>query len=127
MNKIENHVTSPELSKQLRDKGFRKDSCFYWYEDEGIWKLTEIFDETLDDIPAYLLSELLEYLQKQYPIGKLTLYKPENLLSNNLWQYGSDMNLPCTYFEDKNMCNAVAKTILWLINNKYIKPDTERE
>jgi len=167
MNQIENHITSFELSKQLWDKGFRKESihCYYVIEDDtekppwiimNMKPTNKVEDiEGVNVYPAYLLSELLEYVPytvKEHKLKKVFVRNVKYFQDENTWglmyEYDDDTCLNNVFesvhasgtaktkdademifdwFWDKSLIQATAKTILWLLQNEYIKPDTEIE
>ena len=77
--KIENQVVSLDLSKRLKELGFKQDSLFYWwsYEDdfEGSikWKIDHKSRLFIDDnvISAYTVAELGEMLPAYIETWKL--------------------------------------------------------
>ena len=72
---LEQHCTSLEQSKMLRELGFRKEPTFYWNVDGKKLAINTFNREvlyTMDDIkrksyPAYLLDELMVHIPDEIP------------------------------------------------------------
>jgi len=80
--KLENQVTSLEISRQMKEAGFPQDSYWYWAEDEGIICRHEQIKNSEDYINGYFISaytvaELGEILPCRY-INDDTIYSDED-------------------------------------------------
>lgn len=129
---IENHVTSLELSKQLKELGVKQESEFRWFPfDKGVrgwqivrldyselkgWRYYRKNNKDFDFYSAFLSSELGELLKNngvtcnwQYDTDgtwKWTAYQPSRLNSS---------------FNDETECNARAKMLIYLIQQRLAK------
>jgi len=140
-NILENHVVSLELSKRLHELGLNKKSIYYWvdgklltnfnntyldqfftvkcispYSDDNSYALNKTFV-----YPAYLASELLDEFPADYEI----IRKQSEYIDGSKV---IDFILYCekdgvhTYFEQgKNLCNVIAITLIYLIENGLVK------
>jgi hypothetical protein len=101
---IENHVTSLEISKKLKEIGIKQKAFHSWGKLNGEWKLT--FDENCTEIvSAFMLSELLKMLGG-------TQHEKFRLISENHSRFLTNWNL---LFQEENICDLTAKEILYHI------------
>jgi len=124
---IESHVTSLELSRKLHELGVNKPSIYYWHEgndinDEGheVYRL-ELLNyqhSYLESYAAYLSSELLPILPKKIA---------NNDCHERYLYIDTSLDYTLYYFEDvdnqsdENFANAIAKMLIYLIENGYVK------
>lgn len=129
---IESQVTSLELSKKLKDLGVKQDSLFYWYKNP-----IKIIDDTFfieyeesinvniyRDYPdpiklysAYSASELLELLPDKIKIENINYYFDIKKTHFNYIASYNDLTTLIIDESDKNVCNALAKILIRLIEN----------
>jgi len=110
--KLEDQVTNLELSKRIKELGVKQESFFYY---EFI-TLTEDYhiswdnSSSKDNYSSFTASELLEMLPK---------YTYEIIVSLR-W-----IDIACEFleisFKADNLCNALAKMLISLIENKIIE------
>lgn len=138
MTNIQKHVTSLELSKKLKELGFKQESYFSWIRRErerkySVWNPTEesefsIGDE-VDKIPAYLASELWELLPEflaesdgyysRWHVTWSLLPDAELRMVNNIMGHSLE------YFtdDDKSVANVIARAMIYLMENGYWEPE----
>lgn len=124
---IENHTTSLEISRKLKELGVPQNGHFYWDVDlEGgkpeLFSLGQIKPSWLrpsNTCSAFLASELGEIL----PVVQV-----DNNGSNwNLKiEHDFDMRWRCFYgndgyFSDENLANCLGKILIYLIENGLLK------
>ena len=107
-NDLSSKVTSLELSKALWNRGARVETEFLRDGDTGETRINIHFMEMIEQYnnnpawsniyPAYLLIELLEVMPRDLGEGRSFLL-----------------------IFDLKPCNAVAKTLLWLIDEKHVE------
>lgn len=124
--KLENQVTSLELSKRLKELGVKQDGIFWWVQHknpvEDQTPRVEIGYDAYEHVykilvSAFTVSELGEMLKSLY-IGKEAPGKiifPEYMPSIDKW---------CSYLygniEEKTEADARTKILIYLIENKFI-------
>lgn len=146
--KIENHVTSLELSKRLKELGVKQDSYFNWIRDlKSDFRVYHIifpeFTKDKEKYSAFTASELGEMLPKKIVINKDSQEKTEYfidisfksskwVIDYNHYEYddvqsfcAEELNLPYNYdfifFYDENEANCRAKLLIALIEQGYVK------
>lgn len=89
---IEQHVTSLELSQQLKELGFPQDSLFYWvkfkgdypihvYSSELIGPFTEYAESSVEfKVSAYTASELMEFYDIKNAHHGIKLFKSPGII-----------------------------------------------
>lgn len=119
--KIENQVTSLELSKKLKELGVKQESAFYWYFsiDDNKWKITDnelLKDERWEWCFAFTVAELGEMLPKH-----CKSFQAYNTKKNNKWwcEYSQYGVIDTKYAETE--ANARAKMLIYLLENNLIK------
>jgi len=143
---IEDHVTSLEFSKELKEIGVRQDSLFYWniYLDhkkecpEVSWELS--FGKMHDlSISAFTISEILEFLPAKittYPnssFGTFVLTLKKSPIKSI--QYVVNYECGTNHFPileglfngnlcNENLGNVLAATFISLANDKLIEIPT---
>lgn len=123
--KLENQVVSLELAKKLKELGVKQESLFYWVRrdmqaDDSVVqimqnKIHESYGETL--CSAFTVAELGEMLPKE----KMTFV---NWFESG-WRidYGTERDEHSrvgAHLIDKNLANAIAKMVIYLLENKII-------
>ncbi len=127
--KIEQQVTSLELSKRLQKLEVKQESLFYWWSllkneyilkiKEELFSKTELFAAVGSCYSAFTASELLEML----PVfiqgyNQLTIQKCNN---------GFETFYSCSRtelgFDSKDECltNSLAKMLIYLLENKLME------
>jgi hypothetical protein len=133
---ITNHVVNLELSKRLHELGIAKCSIFYWglggdiYPDRAIvlpFSEEEIL--TYDKrYAAYTASELLEILPPEIEIDKINRFFIEitrRIIDNNFIVEYTDVDLSCHFEVEKNICNALAKMAIYLVESGLMEVKDE--
>jgi len=118
---LENQVTSLELSKRLKELGFKQESLFYWSKNGGQkWKIENSFYFKVDkraDISAYTAADLgdmlPEYVEKDEKIYWLKGYKLLEYVENYTY------NSLCIFRADTE-ADARAKMLIYLRENNLI-------
>lgn len=120
---IDNHVTSFELSKRLKELGVDHGFNYVWLENinDGqihvdascVLSILSYANNYKFIAPAYLATEILEMLPYDIEIYidseiKIITLLREGCLENNK-------------FEDKNIATALAKIMICLLENKLIE------
>lgn len=111
---IENHVTSLELSKKLKEAGVKQESCFYYANKKGKI-VASSYKEThsqLGFVSAFLASELGEMVKDH-----MSDIRPCNAGWEVFRHIGQNEK---EYLVEKNMSNAMAKMLLYLLENNLI-------
>lgn len=138
---IENHVTSLELSKQLKELGVKQESIFFWVKYSGvhpsgnsyncehqIWGISEV-EQALEDIE----KEESEFEAFEHTSAFLSSELGELLKNNGVtcnWQLDTDGTWKWTAyqpsrlnssFNDEAECNARAKMLIYLTQQRLAK------
>lgn len=127
--KLEDQLCNLELSKKLKELGIKQESLFFWEVlDENAYgirfevKFLPFSCPGIEKYSAFTASELLEML-------------PRNLMGNTLSVIPSEKHFCCRYdfmamhyscldkLPDKNLANACAKMLIYLIENKLYDPN----
>lgn len=134
---IEKHCISLDLAKRLHELGIDKPSLFWWgvgdYQDPDVIKIAPFQNEecwTYDKMyHAYIATELLEMLPKKLN-GSDDLefninigYEDDGVFIEYL-HYHYNGALECEdewHARDKNMCNALAEMLIYLVENKLVE------
>jgi hypothetical protein len=144
MNNLEKICASQKLSKELCDLGFPQDTLFMWVKCE-LWKEPKIrFCDLASKFKADCLSGKREYAYAAPTCGELGEVLPvivikENglpfehnkkyILSINRFKKSKKWSISYVrrdsqdFFEetDKILANAMAKMLIYLLKNKFIK------
>ncbi len=125
--KIENQVCSFELAEKLKELGVEQNSLYYYSQgplDDSLQlgKLDNGWSEPVENISAFTATELLEMLpefilpETEDEDYVLTIRQNEGCWSIN---YIYDLNIIALdgEFEDINICNALAKMLIYLKEN----------
>lgn len=134
-----NHCVSLELSKQLKEAGYKQEGEFcyslvqYGIEGKKEWGLSK--NSSMVGIPENseiercvtpLASEIMEMLPREIFLDgefwELTIRKYEDMKKGYIVQYARrDISaLSCSLFFDTNLCNALALMWLYLRKEKLI-------
>lgn len=114
--KLEDQVCSLELSKKLFELGVKQESLFCWrcIEEESVFITWNGKFTIGDSYSAFTASELLESLPIWSDISK----RDENDYMCRVFEKDTDINH--NSFDD-NPCDALAKMLIHLIENKIIE------
>ncbi len=115
---IKDQVCSLELARRLKELGVEKESYFEWlfYPEKMEWKASPAFKNQIG-YSAYTASELGELLpnwvqikrnDNQFEVGTLT------------WINKCEYDWNC-YAGDRYLANALAKMLIFLLENKLIE------
>ena len=123
--KLENQVVNLELSKKLKELGVKQES-YFWHrffkaDDGDDYYILGVHDKPAmlpEDISAYTVAELLEMSPASTSILKRTDIKTDTIPRYYVetFEHYRDSDW------DKNPANALAKMLIYLIENKLIKP-----
>lgn len=121
---LESQCCSFELARKLKELGVKQKSLFcYTFENNLEFLPVEIRNSNMV-IAAFTASELLEVLPKF--IGEYFIVVLPDL--RKYWsieyvdsEYAPMGVYPYVYCTDKNLCNALAKILIFLIENKIIE------
>lgn len=144
---IEQHVTSLELSMRLDELGVKKESVFCWADEKKIIMCT-LLDEFVSEIHyAYLASELGEMLPNYIVCEKLAPFDNYRIAINKFISVNEQshfnnyvISYECDSTEvhgatawlrrkltkgiyDPNLSNAMAKMLIHLIENGFVKAE----
>lgn len=123
-------VVNLELSKRLKELGVKQESLFKWsyYEkrdemtDSYFW-IVKHLSRTIGDneYSAFTASELLEMLPNEINNSEYiyVIQKYPNEYEIRAWHKFDTMILKITF--DKSLCNALAKMLIHLIEQKLIE------
>ncbi len=129
---IQSHIVNFDLSKRLHELGVKKESIFYWgkgdYQDKDkIWILPFQDEENWphDEIyPAYIAAEILGMLPCHIIDGKVFWLDISKYDTKQYYKifYASYERYYLNNFEfqDDNLCSALAKMLIYLIENKLV-------
>jgi hypothetical protein len=124
---LEQKVTSLELSKKLNELGVKQESLFYWdkplLRDEYLLVYEETIHSYGNRYSAFTASELLELFPTDYEIKKIKVtYDNGKSYSEYFIKHEDDGIDSSETFYDTNICNALAKMLIHLIEKGSIKP-----
>jgi hypothetical protein len=139
-------VPSLELCKHLKELGLPQDGGWYWVENR-LSKKTRM--ELLDETPEQHLRDSKDYvnLYKAFTCRELVEWLPAFVEEENdivkrktdyylciqklgkdfyktyyKWEYNEYYDvIPCGCVEDETIANVLAKMLIWLIENGYVK------
>ena len=107
-----------ELAKELYKRGIVKDACNWWAEDTELIVVStrDIVEDCSNLIcPAPISDELMELLPEEGLCYFSIMY------SGSSCSVAYDHQTRCVNFVDTKLSNALAKMILWLDDNGYLK------
>ena len=124
--KLEQQLTSLELSKRLKELGVKQNSHFYWFYHEmsNFWDIVNNHKYTNKYYSAFSVAELGELLPYtlRYFID-LEIYKEENLWIVKYVSFNEDSN--DIIQNSKKLADAMAKMLIYLIKNKLVDGDID--
>ena len=116
---MNNYVTSLELSKQLKEAGYKQEGEFWWAETSKgnllcSRETTDIIstDDLESTYDAPLASELMERLPKELQIKKFEDFYQITFPAIEMNRIAP--NDEDALIQDENLCNALAKMWLYL-------------
>ena len=131
--KLEDQVVSLELSKKLKELGFKQESLFTYVDEDVVsWKLqytSNITDSTYEHfgdsyfISAYTVAELGEELPDYLDFPNRGGYAWLEIVKiDNAWcaMYRIGASKPEIEIEGKTLASAMAKMLIYLKKNKLI-------
>jgi len=124
------HVTSLELSKQLKEAGIKQESEFCWWKNEEDWILSNqrFYPRGCEIYSAFLATELLEMLPQWIPSKNHQEYEYELVVTKEndgkVYVVGyyepAEHDSTLEFFEDKSLPNALAEMVLWCKKEGHI-------
>ncbi len=126
--KLEDIVIDFEYAKKLKELRIKQESLFYWqYQNEYDEKFNakwEIVETPFPDeiyLSAFTSDELLEMLPNMIEeFYDLTINKDNYY--NVSYTECTHFEIKTIYYEEENkLSNALAKMLIWLIENDYVK------
>jgi len=124
--KLENQIVSLELAKRLKELGCKQDSIFKWHsklDEKGNRVYTEIvylpIKQMEQDYSAFTVAELGEMLPNSIDKFVMVIMK----MNKGTWVCGYYKDLKEMFYEvgDKILVNAMAKMLIWLIEQGKVK------
>lgn len=131
--KLEDQVTSLELSKKLKELGVKQESLFWWtrtftrksgeYKEDSEWYLQFKKNGIGGHYSAFTVAELGEMLPKRlvgdHPLWYLTIHCNDNYYSVDYETFTGKIQKQFNC-QDRNESNARAKMLIYLLENKLI-------
>jgi len=123
-------TTNYEISKKLKEIGFKAEAEFFFYLDKpdyGAWHISEegqIFANEKDDcLPSYDLETLLDALPKKLKeYGELgSLFRTGFILGYNLQNFDDLSQLLQFRLQGQSLADTAGKLIIWLHRENLIK------
>jgi len=134
---LEDMVCDLELAKKLKELGVKQESLYYWVDStnthERVFLSTNQTwgdEEKLYIYTAFTTDELLRFLPDNIvDIKNNNIYEFEMSIINNKYFvfYDRAEEVKCwsadyyKLFEDKKPSNALAKLLIWCIENNYVE------
>jgi len=120
---MESHVPTRSTCQKLQRSGVELDTELYWISphDGSEPRVDKYYvDEPETNLPAPLLSELLEVIDlSKVKNGKLMIIKEDD--DNKEFYFDGSEN---THFVvDENPAEAACRLLIWLVDNNQINPD----
>lgn len=129
--KLEEQLTSLELSKRLKELGVKQDSAFYWINDkknatEEISTLRNIkipafAHNHLFHYSAFSVAELGEILKNHTKTLRRDIVNLTIEWDRNKWRICCNSANNYKFSSSKKLADATAKMLIQLIENKLIK------
>jgi len=126
---IEQHVTSLELSKRLKELGVQRESAFYWAKWTGEPPCVCYTGGGYTGVmqcSAFLASELGEMLPKEHhELGHLQLWKRSDIMAGNQYAWTAEYhnNGGISAMCDGTLPNAMAQLLIHLIEQGIVDPN----
>ena len=123
-------TTNFEISKKLKEIGFKAEAEFFFYLDKpdyGAWHISEegqIFANEKDDcLPSYDLETLLDALPKELKkYGELgSLFRSGFILGYNLQNFDDLSQLLKYQRQGQSLADTAGELIIWLHEENLIK------
>lgn len=147
MMPLEKQVCSLELSKRLKELGFKQESLFYWYqidENHALYKV-HVKTKSKEGLKALKLGDLVygrdpyekmcgEFIHySAFTVAELGEMLPSSV-KDYYWKYEKNWYENCIQYQDdnfhiiaeindKNEANARAKMLIYLLKNGLLKND----
>ena len=132
MNNLQNHTTSLELSKRLKELGFKQESLFVWYANGDDAHLLYLGEDEMRPMEAktysaYLASELGEWLPYEvFPKSANGMHWNLHIGVNATGEWrcylDSEYRREICFFCD--MPTVMAKMLIYLAEQELINPKT---
>lgn len=144
---LENQICSKELSQQLERFGIKKESYFEWlfYPDKMEWRASPAFENKLG-YSAYTVAELGEILPNYIQVKGFEPFDNYRIVITKFYSVNEDRSLTNNYIinyecdstnltgeaawlrrrlinniYDPNLANAMAKMLIYLIENNLLR------
>lgn len=139
--KLEQQVTSLELSKRLKELGVRQESIFHWikayydeddcYVNEPVWLITPKYNSSdsniVDFVSAFTVAELGELLPTDIKLqGEVAWFETRKKTTTGSWIVAYDAEEPCIFETADTEADARAKMLIHLIKNDLLPAPSER-
>lgn len=116
-DKLTYQVTSLELSKKLKEAGYKQEGIFWWVQDEPKkWVVVyESWTNTDSTVPIKIVAPTS---------AELGVVLPEPYITNECKTVGNKWRIDFgdqEAFTADTEANARAKAVLWLVENGYLK------
>lgn len=122
--KIEDQVCSLELAKRLKELGIKQESYFYWENIPNCGYVISYDPSFWEDMySAFSVAELGEMLPSKIQDYNLTIVKCGYLYDLMYSTRYDDIQLSYRDIEDINLANAMAKMLIHLLENGYVKAE----
>jgi hypothetical protein len=119
--KLEQQVTSLELSKKLKELGVKQESFFYWALRQDVSWICAQGKGWSDSVSAFTVAELGEMLPEEYVLP----YRMDS--DNGRWRcYPIEDDEDLFLAEADIEADARAKMLVYLLENKLITNLTEK-
>lgn len=116
---MENYVVSYDLAVKLKELGLDRKSINFWGTGIGC-KFVKQIKSVNKDIKAYMTDELLEMM----PVIETDKFNYGILIFSNekeVHYYDFILNSQLMCFKNDKIVNSLAKMLIWLIENDYVK------
>lgn len=123
--KLEFQVTNIELSKKLFELGVPQKSIFYWRKYQFCKNTDLYYIPNRETTELLVLSGKLEYEYSAFTGSELLELLPRGIILGKAYEpLVYSVGYPkfnATGFNDVNSANAIAKMLIYLLENKLIK------
>lgn len=117
--KLEQQITSLEISKKLKELGVKQESLFVWFDDKVELHYVD-GDMRNSDISAFTVAELGEMLMKIKFADFGTFPAINNKIAVYTGEFLRKTALIDKQFEADNEAEARGKMLIYLLDNKLI-------